>query len=137
MLFHLRPHHLICNLCFRGKGYNEEFTENLRIIHQALKKRHNKIKIVQGIDDICLQCPTKQENTCKSEAFVGEIDRAYLKILQLKYGETITVYNMEKKIKNYLSLEKFHTACEKCSWKASGICEAIIRESLLILPTPE
>ena len=128
MLFHLRPHHLICNLCFQGKGYNEEFTENFRVIHQALKKKTNKIKIIQSIDDICSKCPEKQAPNCKNEALVTEIDCAYLKILQLKYGEIITVAGMENKIKKHLSMEKFHTACEKCSWKASGICEAIIRD---------
>lgn len=126
MLFHLRPHHLICNLCFQGKGYNQEFIENFRILHQALKKRHNKIKIIQGTDDVCSKCPEKQTNSCKNEAVVKKIDCAYLQILQLKYGEIITVYNMEKKIKKYLDLQKFHLACKKCSWKTLGICESAL-----------
>ena len=116
MLFNLRPHHLLCNLCFQGKGYNEEFTANFNMIHQALKNQQHQIKITQGIDDICAKCPKKQGLCCEDEVMVTELDQAYLKTLQLHYNEIISIAIVKNNIKTLLSLARFRTICAPCSW---------------------
>jgi len=128
MLFRLRPHHLICNLCFQGKGYNATFIENFQKIHQALGNELHQIKITKGVDDICQCCPKKQKDHCQDEAKVAKLDRIYLEILQLQYAETITLAQAKNKIKKMLSLQAFHNACAECSWKTAGICEKVIRD---------
>lgn len=125
MLINLRPHHLICNLCFQGKGYNEEFIKNFNSIHQQLNNPRNKIKIIRGIDAICLKCPRKQD--CKKDSIAAAIDQSYLRILQLNFGEVVTVHKIKNKIKTLLSVTDFHNACKKCSWKSLGICESVIQ----------
>jgi len=127
MLFHLRPHHLVCNLCFQGKGYSAKFVENFSAIHESLKDPRNAVKIVQGLDDICVKCPNWRVSHCQDEVIAGEIDRVYLKVLRLKYGNVMSIAQLTDLIKTRLTLPKFHMACAKCQWKKSKICENIIR----------
>lgn len=126
----LRPHHLICNMCFKGKGYSEEFTQNFSLIHKALESKEVNIKIVSDCDDICSKCPERHNNTCKKASIATAIDKAYLKILKLKTDQIITCEQLENKIKQLLTLAKFQTACGKCSWYNLNICEPIVRDAI-------
>jgi len=127
--FKFRPHHLLCCLCFRGKGYNETFVENFKTIHQQLNTNPNtKITIVQGCDDICAKCPERKGALCRQEDKVSAIDKAYLKILQLNVGQTMTFKCLEDKTKKLITLNNFQKACGKCSWYSLNICAPIIQK---------
>lgn len=126
--FKFRPHHLICNLCFIGKGYNNEFIQNFQFIHTKLSSgsdHDTKIQIVNCCDDICAYCPENQGNRCNQEK---TIDSIYLNILQLKVGQIITIAELKHKIKTLLTMPDFHHACQKCSWYQLNICTPIIQK---------
>jgi len=123
----LRPHHLICNLCFQGKGYNEEFVQNFQKIHDAINN-DAAITITKDCDDICAKCPEKTNNVCKRETKVTAIDQAYLKLLSLQLGQDITKQEVLHKIKKYLSMNDFHRICKNCSWYDLKLCAPIINK---------
>lgn len=125
-MLRLRPHHLLCNLCFQGKGYNEGFVQNFESIHATLKRPGTIIKTVACCDDICAKCPNKLDNLCRYEHDVIKIDNAYLAILQLKIDQTITLKHLKTKIKKLLTMHDFHNTCKKCSWYSLNICAPVI-----------
>jgi len=126
----LRPHHMLCSLSFRGKGYSNEFVKNFKAIHKKLKSEHTTIKIINCCDDICEKCPEKQGDLCNKHQIVAEIDDAYLRILQLHIGQTITFKHLETRIKKLLTIGDFKKTCSKCSWYPLNICTPIVRDLL-------
>jgi uncharacterized protein len=125
-MFKLRPHHLICNLSFQGKGYNESFIENFNLINKALLGDPNakQIQIVFGIDDICSKCPKKRDGKCVDDAHVSLIDDKCRNLLQLSLGEIISLAAIETKIHRLLSINSFQEICGRCEWQY--LCEANI-----------
>lgn len=126
--FKFRPHHLICNLCFIGKGYNKEFVQNFQFIHATLNSgsdQNTNIQIVNCCDDICSCCPENQQSLCNTEK---TIDSIYLNILQLKVGQVITMTELKHKVETFLTMADFHFACQRCSWYQLNICAPIIQQ---------
>jgi len=128
-MFNLRPHHLICILCFKGKGYNQEFTENLWRIYRALNKNASacQINIVQGVDDVCAKCPVQKSACCKHEEKVTKIDNAYSTALQLRTGDVLSIIEVRNKVRDFLTLDDFRKICRHCDWQEYGICEKRIK----------
>lgn len=126
-IFRLRPHHLICNICFSGKGYSEEFIQNFSLIHNTLNSKSNEatIKIVEGCDDICAKCPKNQNQSCEDENIVTKLDNAYLQILELELDQTITAINLHRKIQDNLTLADAQYICRTCSWY-DDICKNVL-----------
>lgn len=129
-IFKFRPHHLICNICFRGKGYNENFVQNFQAIHNELKESFAKenifIQIINHCDDICAFCPENNNGICISDEKVRTIDNLYLKILHLKINQIVIYNNLQDSIKKLLTLKNFQHACNNCSWYE--ICLPIMQE---------
>ncbi len=65
----IRPHHLLCIHSFVGKGYNDEFIENMSSIVNAIKNSEElDLNVSISFDEICLKCPLKKnENLCESQ----------------------------------------------------------------------
>ena len=127
--FNLRPHHLLCCLCFQRNGYDEEFVKNFKQIHKQLNStnsKHTTIKLVNDCDDICTKCPKNTHGFCNTEEKVRQIDQAYLAALQLKIGDTLTFNTVKIKIRELLTIDDFHQACAQCSWHSLNICAPII-----------
>jgi uncharacterized protein len=131
-IFRFRPHHIICTLCFCGKGYNDEFIQNFKTIQQKINltdHNHNTaIQIVDCCDDICAKCPENQDKLCNHESEVIKIDIAYLKLLQLKVGQVIAFDDLKVKAKKLLTMDNFQSACKECSWYPLDICTPIIQK---------
>lgn len=127
-----RPHHLICNLCFQGKGYSEEFVQNFSLLHQQLNQTPEKllIKLIAGVDDICAYCPENVNGWCQQAVKVEQLDQAYLEILKFKIGDIISLVELKNRIKKFMSLSDFHLTCCSCSWYSLGVCEKKIGEVL-------
>jgi hypothetical protein len=124
-----RPHHFLCTLCFQGKGYSPEFIANYKDIVKNLNNE-TVIKITQGTDSICAPCPHKRELKCASQEKIEFLDKQHQEVLELKPNETLTWKEAKEKIKNKLTLEKFHQICDTCSWKSYGICEQVLTKFL-------
>jgi len=127
----LRPHHLLCNICFRGKGYNEEFVENFLVIQKKIFNSEAKIKIVSGCDDICAKCPKKVDPSCDCRQSAIKLDEDYLSVLQLKVGQVITFEDLMSRIKRFLTIDRFKSICSKCQWYPLNICSSVLKSIIL------
>lgn len=116
----LRGHHLICLHFFKGYGYDEKFTENLRDVISKIKV----VEVVEGIDDICKACPYNV-GFCNykesSEKEVKELDAFALDLLGLNIGEKVSWSYLKEKIPKTIEKWKFF-ACKNCDWRR--VCDA-------------
>ncbi len=128
MTLSFRPHHFLCTLGFQGKGYSPPFVENYRNIVSALEENPDlSVRIVYYGDSICSACPQEINDVCTQEDKVSLLDQRHADILFLTVGEVLTWRHVKTRIKNNMTLEAFHKACEGCSWKSLGTCEAALR----------
>ncbi|MDR1665556.1 MAG: DUF1284 domain-containing protein, partial [Puniceicoccales bacterium] len=58
-IFPLRPHHAVCLLGFRGKGYDEKFVEEMGKVWRSLKEGKGQVRLVEGCDVLCKHCPQR------------------------------------------------------------------------------
>jgi len=59
----LRPHHLLCTQGYSGKGYSDDFVQNMTAITNRLRNEAGiVINIVFSTDDICAKCPQMIDN---------------------------------------------------------------------------
>ncbi|MEM6338313.1 MAG: DUF1284 domain-containing protein [Pseudomonadota bacterium] len=120
-----RPHHFMCTLAFGGKGYSLGFIKNYKKIVQEISNDEDTIiEVVEYMDSICSPCPNKLDDIlCKSQSKIVKLDNAHKEILAIKTGEFISWKKAKNRIKQNMSIEKFHSACDGCSWKQYGVCE--------------
>ena len=118
----LRGHHLICLHFFNGKGYNREFTENLRCV---LEKAENLgVEVSVGADDVCMECPYMRDKKCCSEDHsnqeIIEMDEFALKLLKEASDSKLGWNALKEKIPAifHLWLERY---CKRCCW--TNACE--------------
>lgn len=127
---YFRPHHFLCTLSFRGKGYSLGFVKNYKkIVAQINDDEDTTIEVVEYMDDICSPCPNKLDNKlCKIQNKILQLDSRHSKILDIKPGTRLSWKQAKTLIKNKMSIDKFHFACNGCQWKQYGLCEASLRE---------
>ena len=125
----LRPHHLLCTQGYSGKGYNEEFVENMTRITTYLRYDANPlIEIVFTTDDICSKCPRKLgENLCESNEKINGFD-----------GKVVSYFGIEEKQYNYreltqeinskMTIEMMNDICGECEWYPKSAC----RKNILV-----
>jgi uncharacterized protein len=125
-----RPHHFMCTLGFRGKGYSADFVRNYKkIVQQLNNDDQTQIEVVEFMDSICAPCPNKiDEIICKSQDKISRLDAAHAAALSLKVGDVFTWSEAKERIKKHMSIEKFHIACQGCSWKEYGVCQKALEE---------
>ncbi|MCX7942286.1 MAG: DUF1284 domain-containing protein [Dictyoglomaceae bacterium] len=113
----IRGHHLLCILHFEGKGYSQEFVENMRLIKERLEN-NEKFLLFIGEDDICIKCPYFKER-CLRESKVGEIeekDKNIIGLLGLEKNKEYSWDYINKIIFVKMNAKIFKDLCEDCSW---------------------
>ena len=126
----LRPHHLLCTQGYSGKGYSEEFVENMNQITRELRSgRPVKIQLVFFTDDLCTCCPHKlDEDVCDTNEKVKRFDRKMIEYFHLEEKEYIYQEIVEK-IRREITPEILAEICEGCGWYPVSAC----REKILHL----
>lgn len=113
-----RGHHLICLNYYEGKGYNEEYVANLSNLVQ-LANSGEKVKVVEGGDDVCSCCPYLIDNNCEhkpeSESSIKTLDKMALSALKLKIGDEVYWANINKAVSKF-EKEFFVKFCNGCDW---------------------
>lgn len=122
----------MCTLGFKGRGYSPDFVRNYRVIHKTLNNDENTvITVTEYMDSICTACPHKLDETlCRSQHTISQLDMNHAKILKLSPGEKMTWKEAKVRIKENMTVAKFHKACSVCRWKKYGVCQKSL-ESLL------
>lgn len=126
----LRPHHLLCTQGYSGKGYSEEFVENMNQITRELRSgRPVKIQLVFFTDDLCTCCPHKlDEDVCDTNEKVKRFDRKMIEYFHLEEKEYIYQEIVEK-IRREITPEILADICDGCGWYPVSDC----REKILHL----
>lgn len=68
----IRYHHLMCIPRYTGKGYSEDFCENMEKIKNEIAESH--YELTDKCDDICKHCPNNSGGICLDEDKVKRYD---------------------------------------------------------------
>ena len=119
----------MCALSFEGKGYTDDFVKNYAEIASAVKSNPSAeiIKISFSLDSICTPCPNHNKSKCNKQMLIDSLDHSHAKILEVKDGDTLTWNSALNLIKEKMTIEKFHIACNGCEWKKFGMCEQALK----------
>jgi len=123
----LRPHHLLCTQTYRGKGYDNDFVDNMTAITNRLGREAGaQIEIVFSTDDICVKCPKMTgEDLCEENAKVKAIDRKVVEYFGLE--EKCYIYqNIIREIKAKMTASIMDDICGDCNWYKVSDCRSII-----------
>lgn len=115
-IYEIRAHHGLCLNFFKGKGYSNEFTENMAEIKKALAD-NPLVCVTSQADAICSVCPKNTCGACEDENKVFEYDRQVLLRCNISDGEIIPFPDFEKLIhNNILKTGKRREICGDCQW---------------------
>jgi uncharacterized protein len=126
-----RPHHFLCTIGYKGKGYSEPFTDNYDKIAKQLQRPEGdqtKIQVVFHTDDICAPCPHQRGLLCATQQKIASLDVRHAKALNLQNNEILTWGEAKERIKQKISIDVFHEICTGCQWKVLGICEKALNK---------
>ncbi len=115
-IIYLRPHHIMCINNFVGKGYSDEFVENMHTIINALE---NGAQIIfkNSCDDLCEKCPNRIDTLCESESKIISLDINTNRILSIEYNKLYTYISLKQKYSNIIKTEEdIKSVCGDCCW---------------------
>lgn len=130
----IRAHHIFCIQGFIGKGYSEQFIENMENIIVKLNRCNPLIEVTNAPDCICTACPRLEiidsQSTndkikligCEVETKVKMLDKKVADALGIDFEEHYRYSELLKKMK-YIDEEKFNNICSKCQWYSLGYCK--------------
>lgn len=117
-----RPHHFLCTLGFRGKGYHPKFVENYQKIVDQLED-NTLISVTMKADAVCEPCPHRVGDNCHKDELIQGLDKAYQEKLRLMDGEVLSWGEAKARIKEHVSLSDFDQICKVCEWQSLGYCK--------------
>lgn len=123
-----RPHHFLCTVAFRGRGYSPSFVQNFQQICDVLADHPDTpIRVVSGADAICGACPhLTGGGGCDSHHTTSRLDANHRMVLGIQTGDVLTFRAGVDRLKQRMTLDAFHRACALCSWKQLGVCEGAL-----------
>ncbi len=119
----LRPHHCICILNYAGKGYSEEFTENMeRVINEL--DAGTVIELKCASDCVCIACKNRVEKSqsnlvgCFFAEKVSRYDKKLLETLDFSEGDRVTWGELREKVVATVMNERssLDDICGDCEW---------------------
>ncbi len=115
--YNIRPHHGLCLHFFRGKGYSEEFVENMTQIQTTLRANPT-VTLVAGTDSVCRTCPNRVgEQGCLSDDKVLGYDQAVLQLCGVQLGDTLPWNDFFQRVEEHiLSKNLRQSVCGNCQW---------------------
>ena len=123
----LRFHHLCCMPLFSGKGYSDEFTENMWSVKTNLEKENSLVELTSGCDSICEKCPNRQNgNYCIKNGRINEDvilkDREISAFLGMGENYTDEFFTIMQTAYDKFTAETFGKFCGRCKWGEMGLC---------------
>jgi uncharacterized protein len=124
----IRGHTLLCLQGFRGKGYSQDFVDNLSQIHEILAA-HPEIcvEVVDTPDAVCGACPHRQVSGCslngeQSEEEMHKQDHHVLGLLGLEPGVRVHWSLILDRIRASVTGDDLPSICGQCRWLPLGYC---------------
>lgn len=122
---YLRPHHLLCTQTFLGKGYSDEFVENMTYITKLLRNNNSQeIELTFSCDSLCSFCPNRTEilhnPCCNDNKKVTSYDQKVTKLFHLE-EKTYVYADLIREIDSRMTPKRLKHICGNCSW--ADICE--------------
>jgi hypothetical protein len=119
----LRPHHLLCTQGYSGRGYDNDFVNNMTAITTHLRNGNNAaVDIVFSTDDICSKCPRMLSvDECESNTKVKRFDDkvvAYFGIEEESYIYQDIICEINAK----MTPEMMDDICGDCEWYPISAC---------------
>lgn len=113
----LRLHHLMCTQGYSGKGYNEEFIQNMdNVTYELRTNKDCVIELVFSTDDICKDCLSMMGvNLCETNEKVKSIDEKVIKYFNLEEKE-YNYNDIVNYIKSNITPNMMDDICGKCNW---------------------
>ena len=120
----LRPHHLLCTQGYSGKGYNNDFVENMTAVTTHLRNDPTAVvQIVFSTDDICDKCPRMiGHDLCERNDKVKRFDKkvaAYFGIEQKSY----LYQDIIREINTKMTASMMDDICSDCEWYPISACK--------------
>ncbi|MFQ3547075.1 MAG: DUF1284 domain-containing protein [Termitinemataceae bacterium] len=127
---YLRPHHILCIRAYRGKGYSQEFIENMNSVIARLKAKE-PFTVTFGTDSICETCPHNVSGCLQTEK-VQDFDSKVTDLLDLREKQTYSYDVLEKLVQERLTEEAYTCICSTCEWQKNNVCnyQAVYRGCL-------
>ncbi|PRY91269.1 DUF1284 domain-containing protein [Donghicola tyrosinivorans] len=127
-----RPHHFLCALGYRGKGYSDDFTANMtRIVTDGLFAPDGDTTLITvrlTADSICTPCPKRRGEGCTAGDKITALDQRHARAIGLTGGETLTWSEAKSRIKANVRPADLNTLCAGCQWLDLGLCHSALEE---------
>ena len=124
----LRGHTLLCLQGFRGKGYSEDFIENLAAVQQSLLTDPGQpVEVTDRGDVVCGACPHQAATGCSlngigSEDAIRAQDHDVLRHLGLAPGDQLAWKAILDRIAASITGDSLDGICGQCRWLSLGYC---------------
>lgn len=122
-----RPHHILCSIGFRGKGYSDAFTANMSaIVDGRLRAQYGDdvmIEIVGATDDICTPCPKRRGALCETQDKINTLDARHAHALGLFVGTCLSWAEAKQRVIKRVPSGSLGQICAGCQWLEHGMCE--------------
>ena len=122
---HLRAHHLLCLLGFRGMGYSPQFVENLSAVVRNLGGAPDTaVVLVEGADAVCAACPhlDTEGRDCAHGTGPRGKDQAVLAHLGARAGESRPWSEWQRRVAAAFDAGAQERVCGGCRWLSLGYC---------------
>lgn len=133
--YNLRAHHGMCLAFYQGKGYSQDFVENMNQISEHMKT-NPAITITTTCDVLCRCCPNQSTDNmesgndtpvfsdvpvstyrCQQEALVCHYDQQVLDACGLHAGDILSFDAFHQLVEEHiLSKPLFNEICGSCQW---------------------
>lgn len=127
-----RPHHFLCSLGFRGKGYSDVFTANMaHIVEDRLRAPGGddvEIEVLGATDDICAPCPKRRGTLCTAQDKIATLDTRHARALGLFVGTRLTWGDAKQRIRANVPPGALSQLCAGCQWLELGLCETALKK---------
>ena len=114
----LRPHHALCVLFFEGKGYSQEFVENMTAF---VSEPNIMLQLTTRCDTLCQACPHNQNGYCEDEAKVSLFDQRTMELTGAGFetDQPIPLHDLcQRACVAILQQGLLAEVCGECEWAA-------------------
>lgn len=115
--YNLRAHHALCIQFFEGRGYSDEFVQEMKEIIKILDESNPKVTVVKNCDIICRACPNNAGGACFFEQKVNNFDRRCLEICELQAEDKLSWSELKKcAFEKIVAANRLGEVCGDCEW---------------------